>query len=142
MTKMTFGSHPFLLGFDQLDRLVERTAKAGNEGYPPYNIEQASENLYRITLALAGFREEDLSITVEDRQLVIRGRQADDSDGRVFLHRGIAARHFQRSFVLADGVDVDGAIMENGLLHVDLVRSIPDTVVQTISIKTGEGGSA
>lgn len=140
MTKMTFGSHPFLLGFDQLDRLVERTAKAGNDGYPPYNIEQASDNRYRITLALAGFREEDLSITVEDRQLVIRGRQADDSDGRVFLHRGIAARQFQRSFVLADGVEVDGATMENGLLHVDLMRSVPETVVQTISIKNGEGG--
>ena len=80
MTKMTFGSHPFLLGFDQLDRLVERTAKAGNDGYPPYNIEQASENCYRITLALAGFREEDLSITVEERQLVVRGRQTDDSE--------------------------------------------------------------
>jgi len=140
MTKMTFGSHPFLLGFDQLDRLVERTAKAGNDGYPPYNIEQASDNRYRITLALAGFREEDLSITVEDRQLVIRGRQADDSDGRVFLHRGIAARQFQRSFVLADGVEVDGATMENGLLHVDLMRSVPETVVQTISIRNGEGG--
>lgn len=140
MTKMTFGSHPFLLGFDQLDRLVERTAKAGNEGYPPYNIEQASDDRYRITLALAGFREEDLSITVEDRQLVIRGRQADDSDGRVFLHRGIAARQFQRSFVLADGVEVDGATMENGLLHVDLMRSVPETVVQTISIRNVEGG--
>ncbi len=140
MTKMTFGSHPFLLGFDQLDRLVERTAKAGNDGYPPYNIEQASDNRYRITLALAGFREEDLAITVEDRQLVIRGRQADDSDGRVFLHRGIAARQFQRSFVLADGVEVDGATMENGLLHVDLMRSVPETVVQTIPIKIGEGG--
>ena len=137
MTKMTFGSHPFLLGFDQLDRLVERTAKAGNDGYPPYNIEQASDNRYRITLALAGFREEDLAITVEDRQLVIRGRQADDSDGRVFLHRGIAARQFQRSFVLADGVEVDGATMENGLLHVDLTRARPETVVQTINIKKG-----
>ena len=140
MTKMTFGSHPFLLGFEQLDRLVERTAKSGNDGYPPYNIEQASENCYRITLALAGFREEDLSITVEERQLVVRGRQTDDSEGRVFLHRGIAARQFQRSFVLADGVEVDGATMENGLLHVDLVRNIPEKVVQTIPIKNGEGG--
>ena len=139
MTKMTFGSHPFLLGFEQLDHLVERTAKSGNDGYPPYNIEQASENRYRITLALAGFREEDLSITVEERQLVVRGRQTDDSEGRVFLHRGIAARQFQRSFVLADGVEVDGATMENGLLHVDLVRNIPEKVVQTISIKNGEG---
>ncbi|WP_424971394.1 Hsp20 family protein [Dinoroseobacter sp. S76] len=134
MTKMTLGAHPFLLGFDQLERLVERTAKSGNDGYPPYNIEQSSENRYRITLALAGFEEEDLSITVEDRQLVIRGRQRDDSEGRIFLHRGIATRQFQRSFVLADGVDVSGATMENGLLHVDLKRDVPETVVQTIQI--------
>lgn len=134
MTKMTLGAHPFLLGFEQLERLVERTAKAGNDGYPPYNIEQRGENAYRITLALAGFREEDLSITLEDRQLLIRGRQADDSEGRVFLHRGIAARQFQRSFVLAEGVEVSGASMENGLLHVDLKRAVPETIVQTIRI--------
>ena len=135
MTKLTLGTHPFLLGFDQLERLVERTAKSGNDGYPPYNIEQTSQNSYRITLAVAGFRDEDLSITVEDRQLVIRGRQADDSQGRVFLHRGIAARQFQRSFVLAEGVDVGEAVMENGLLHVDLTRHVPETVVQTVRIK-------
>lgn len=135
MTKLTLGTHPFLLGFDQLERLVERTAKSGNDGYPPYNIEQTSPNSYRITLAVAGFREDDLSITVEDRQLVIRGRQADDSQGRVFLHRGIAARQFQRSFVLAEGVDVGEAVMENGLLHVDLTRHVPETVVQTVRIK-------
>ncbi|MEM9438141.1 MAG: Hsp20 family protein, partial [Pseudomonadota bacterium] len=132
MTKLTLGTHPFLLGFDQLERLVERTAKTGNDGYPPYNIEQTSEHSYRITLALAGFREEDLSITVEDRQLVVRGRQGDDVDGRVFLHRGIAARQFQRSFVLAEGVDVGEAQMENGLLHIDLNRAVPEKVVQTI----------
>ncbi|MEO0486973.1 MAG: Hsp20 family protein [Pseudomonadota bacterium] len=137
MTKLTLGAHPYLLGFDQLERLVERTAKTGNDGYPPYNIEQTSEHSYRITLALAGFREDDLSITVEDRQLVIRGRQGDDSEGRVFLHRGIAARQFQRSFVLAEGVDVGEAQMENGLLHIDLTRSVPDKVVQTINIRKG-----
>ncbi len=137
MTKLTLGSHPFLLGFDQLERLVERTAKSGNDGYPPYNIEQSGENAFRITLAVAGFAEGDLSITLEDRQLVIRGRQSDDSDERVFLHRGIAARQFQRSFVLADGVDVLGAAMEHGLLHVDLKRSVPENVVQTISIRSG-----
>jgi HSP20 family molecular chaperone IbpA len=135
MTKISFASHPFLLGFEQLDRLVERTAKTGNEGYPPYNIEQSSDNIYRITLAVAGFREDDLSITLENAQLVIRGRQVDDDEGRVFLHRGIAARQFQRSFVLAEGVVVGGASMENGLLHVDLQRSIPDAVVQTINIE-------
>jgi HSP20 family molecular chaperone IbpA len=135
MTKLSLGTHPFLLGFEQLERLVERTAKSGNDGYPPYNIEQTSDRSYRITLAVAGFAESDLSITVEDKQLVIRGRQADDSEGRVFLHRGIAARQFQRSFVLADGVDVGEAMMENGLLHVDLTRHVPDSVVQTIRIK-------
>ncbi|EBA15825.1 heat shock protein, Hsp20 family [Roseobacter sp. SK209-2-6] len=126
-----------MLGFEQLERLLERSAKSGNEGYPPYNIEQTSDFSYRITLAVAGFAEEDLAITVEDRQLVIRGRQRDDGEGRVFLHRGIAARQFQRMFVLADGVDVGEAVMENGLLHVDLTRSRPETVVQTINIKKG-----
>ena len=135
MTKLTLGTHPFLLGFEGLERLVERTAKSGNDGYPPYNIEQTSERSYRITLAVAGFTERDLSITVEDRQLTIRGRQADDGEGRVFLHRGIASRQFQRSFVLADGVDVGEAVMENGLLHVDLTRHVPETVVQTVPIK-------
>lgn len=139
MTKLTLGSHPFLLGFDQLERLVERTAKAGNDGYPPYNIEQNGENAYRITLAVAGFAEGDLSITLEDRQLVVRGRQSDDSAERVFLHRGIAARQFQRSFVLAEGVEVAGASMEHGLLHIDLKRSVPDSVVQTIPITPGTG---
>jgi HSP20 family molecular chaperone IbpA len=131
------GSYPHLLGFEQLERLLERSSKAGNEGYPPFNIEQTSDFSYRITLAVAGFAETDLSITVEDRQLVIRGRQNDDMDGRVFLHRGIAARQFQRMFVLADGVEVGEAIMENGLLHVDLTRAMPETVVQTISIRKG-----
>lgn len=139
MTKLSFGAHPFLLGFEQLERLVERTAKSGAEGYPPYNIEAVTENAYRITLAVAGFREEDLSITVEDRQLVIRGRQADETGERVFLHRGIAARAFQRSFVLADGVEVAGASMEHGLLNVDLRRNVPETVVQTIRIGKGGG---
>lgn len=134
MTKLTFGAHPFLLGFDQLERLVERTAKSGTDGYPPFNIEQSGENAFRITLAVAGFRDSDLSITVEDRQLVIRGRQGDDAEGRVYLHRGIAARAFQKAFVLADGVDVAGASMENGLLHIDLRRAVPETVVQTIRI--------
>ncbi len=134
MTKVTFASHPYLLGFEQLDRLVERTAKTGNDGYPPYNIEQSGEQSYRITLALAGFGEADLSITMENNQLVIRGRQADDAEGRAFLHRGIAARQFQRSFVLADGVEVSGAQLENGLLHIDLAREEPETIVRTIPI--------
>ena len=137
MTKLTLGTHPFLLGFDQLERLVEQTAKTGNEGYPPYNIEQTSEHSYRITLAVAGFAESDLSITVEDKQLVIRGKQRDDTGDRMFLHRGIAARQFQRTFVLADGMEAGEASLENGLLHVDLTRQIPETVIQTIKIKKG-----
>lgn len=137
MTKMTLGSYPNMLGFEQLERLLERTAKTGNEGYPPFNIEQTSDFSYRITLAVAGFAEPDLSITVEDRQLVIRGRQSDGTEGRVYLHRGIAARQFQRSFVLADGVKVGAAVMENGLLHVDLTRAKPQSVVQTIKITKG-----
>lgn len=138
MTKQTFGAHPFLLGFEELERLVERTAKASGDGYPPYNIEQTDDRSYRITLAVAGFREDDLSVTVEDRQLVIRGRNGAEDAGRVFLHRGIAARAFQKAFVLAEGVDVTGAMTENGLLHVDLSRVEPDSVVQTIQITKGK----
>ena len=135
MTKPTFGTHPFLLGFDELERLVERTARTGNEGYPPYNIEQTGEAGYRITLAVAGFAEGDLAVTVEDRQLVVRGR-GEDADARTYLHRGIAARQFQRAFVLADGVEVRGAALEHGLLHIDLQRSAPTNVVKTIRIDT------
>ena len=137
MTKLTLASYPHMLGFEQLERVLERTAKGGNEGYPPFNIEQTSDYSYRITLAVAGFAEDDLSITVEDKQLVIRGRQRDDGEGRLFLHRGIASRQFQRTFVLADGVEVGEALMENGLLHVDLTQAVPETVVQTINIRKG-----
>ncbi|WP_299904780.1 Hsp20 family protein [uncultured Paracoccus sp.] len=133
MTKISLGAHPYLLGFDQLERLAERAAK-GAEGYPPYNIEHFAPDGFRITLAVAGFAEDDISITMEDRQLVIRGRQAEEDGERVFLHRGIAARAFQRSFVLADGVDVTEARLENGLLNIDLRRVQPQQVVQTIPI--------
>ncbi|MDT8856752.1 Hsp20 family protein [Paracoccaceae bacterium Fryx2] len=136
MTKLSFGAHPHLLGFEQLERLVERTAKSAGDGYPPFNIEAVAENAYRITLAVAGFREADLAITVEDRQLMIRGRQAEDDCGRVFLHRGIAGRAFQRSFVLADGVEVAGASLDHGLLHIDLSRAVPEPMVQTIRIRS------
>ena len=117
--------------------LIERTAKTGNDGYPPYNIEQTSERSYRITLAVAGFAEDDLAITVEDSTLVVRGRLTEDMGERVFLHRGIAGRQFQRSFVLAEGVEVGSATIENGLLHIDLNRSEPDRVIQTIQIRKG-----
>ena len=134
MTKVSLGTHPFLLGFEQLERMVEQAAKSGKDGYPPFNIEQVSDRAYRITLAVAGFADEDLSITVENAKLVIRGSQGDTGDGRVFLHRGIAARQFMKSFVLAEGVEVMGAKTENGLLHIDLERAEPETVVQTITI--------
>ena len=137
MTKLALGAHPFLLGFDELERLVERTAKSDSGGYPPYNIEQTGESAYRITLAVAGFADDDLAITVEDRQLVIRGRIAAAEEERVFLHRGIAARQFQRSFVLADGVEVARAHMENGLLHIDLTKALPESVVRKINISKG-----
>ncbi|SNR57870.1 Hsp20 family protein [Paracoccus sediminis] len=133
MTKISLGAHPYLLGFDQLERLAERAAK-GAEGYPPCNIEHIAPDGFRITLAVAGFSDADLSVTTEDRQLVIRGRLAEPDTDRVFLHRGIAARAFQRSFVLADGVEVAGAEIANGLLHVDLIRIQPQQVVQTIPI--------
>lgn len=133
MTKMTLGGHPYLLGFDQLERLAERAAK-GAEGYPPYNIEHRAPDGFRITLAVAGFAEDDLTVTIEDRQLMIRGRQSDAPDERVFLHRGIAARAFQRSFVLAEGIEVESAALENGLLHIDLRRLTPQGIVKSIPI--------
>ena len=133
MTKISLAAHPFLLGFDQLERLAERAAK-GAEGYPPYNIEHQGPDGFRITLAVAGFSEEDLALTLEDRQLVVRGRQTEPEEERLFLHRGIASRAFQRSFVLADGVEVVAAKLENGLLNIDLRRSTPESVVQTIPI--------
>lgn len=134
MSRISFASHPFLLGFEGLDQLVEQTARAGSDGYPPYNIEQRGEDAYRITLAVAGFAEPDLAITLEDAHLVVRGRQAEDGAERVFLHRGIATRQFQRSFVLAEGVEVAEARLDRGLLLIELVRRKPDAVVQTIKI--------
>ena len=133
MTKISLGAHPYLLGFDQLERLVERAAK-GAEGYPPYNIEHHAPDGFTITLAVAGFAEGDLSVALENRQLTISGRQPESPEDRVFLHRGIAARAFQRSFVLADGVEVVSAGLENGLLNIDLRRSVPDSIVQSIPI--------
>ncbi|HCQ65835.1 MAG TPA: heat-shock protein Hsp20 [Rhodobacteraceae bacterium] len=137
MTKMTLGSHPFLLGFDQLERMLEQAEKSGTEGYPPFNIEQVSERAYRITLAVAGFADDDLSIIVEDRKLVVRGRISGKDEDRVYLHRGIAARQFMKSFVLADGVEVIGAATGNGLLHIDLERAEPEKRMQTIEISRG-----
>ena len=136
MAKLSFGAYPHMLGFEQLEQLLERTAKSSNEGYPPFNIEQTSDRSFRISLATAGFSEADLSITLENRQLVIHGKKNQKTDKRIFLYRGIATRQFQRSFVLADGVEVGEAFMENGLLHIDLLQNIPTNVIQKIDIKT------
>ena len=138
MAKLSFGAYPHMLGFEQLEQLLERTAKSSNEGYPPFNIEQTSDRSFRITLAVAGFSEGDLSITLENRQLVIQGKKTQEADTRIFLYRGIATRQFQRSFVLADGVEVGEAFMEDGLLHIDLVQNIPTNVIQKIEIKTNK----
>lgn len=133
MTTRMFTS-PLFLGFDHLEQMIERAAKTSSDGYPPYNIEQVSPSALRITLAVAGFTMDDLQITQEDNQLVIRGRQVDNSEGRIFLHRGIAARQFQRSFVLAEGIEVRGAWLDNGLLHIDLAKPQPEVRVKTIPI--------
>jgi HSP20 family molecular chaperone IbpA len=134
MSRISLASQPFLLGFERLDRLVERTLKAGSDGYPPFNIEQHGEDTYRITLAVAGFGEANLSITVEDGQLIVRGRNSDEAKERDFLHRGIAARPFQRSFVLAEHVEVAGARLKSGLLHIDLIHRKPENAVRRIKI--------
>jgi HSP20 family molecular chaperone IbpA len=137
-----FGS-PYLLGFDHLERLLERTARTAGDSYPPYNIEELpsvsagnEDSGIRITLAVAGFSKEELNVTEEDRQLVVRGRQAE-ANGKTFLHRGIAARQFLRSFVLADGIEVTAAALENGLLKIDLVRKQVQPSVRMIEIRTG-----
>ena len=134
-----FGS-PLFLGFDHLEQMLDRVGKSA-DGYPPYNIEQLSADRLRITLAVAGFAMDDLQITQEDNQLVIRGRQKDDSEGRIFLHRGIAARQFQRGFMLAEGIEVKGARLDNGLLHIDLERPPQEVRVRNIAIQTAGGKS-
>tara|TARA_B100001750_G_scaffold245122_1_gene263983 strand:- start:1191 stop:1625 length:435 start_codon:yes stop_codon:yes gene_type:complete len=125
------------LGFDHFERTIDRLKKT-SDGYPPYNIEQVSENQLRITLAVAGFTMDDLDVELENNQLTVRGKQTDDSDERIFLHRGIAARQFQRSFVLADGIEVKGASMDNGLLHIDMTRVIPEPQIQKIEISNNK----
>jgi HSP20 family molecular chaperone IbpA len=133
MTTRVFTS-PLFLGFDHLEQILERASKNSSDGYPPYNIEQTGPNSLRITLAVAGFTMADLQITQEDNQLVIRGRQAEDGGDRVYLHRGIAARQFQKAFVIAEGIEVKGAWLDNGLLHIDLARPQPEVRVKTIQI--------
>ena len=134
MTKILFGSHPFLLGFDRLESLVERTVKSSGDAYPPLNIEHATKNKYRLTLAVAGFSDEELEITVEDNQLIVRGRKIPIGRDEVFLHRGIATRQFQKNFVLSDDISVIKATTVNGLLNIDLERFEIETKVQKITI--------
>ena len=136
MTRVSVFSSPLLLGFDHIERVLDRVNKTAAEGYPPYNIEQTGEHRLRITLAVAGFCDEDLSVNVEDNQLVIRGKQHNDTTNRIYLHRGMAARQFTRSCVLAEGIEVRGAEISNGLLHVDLERPVPQPKVTQVKIKS------
>lgn len=140
MSRLSLFNSPLLLGFDHFERALDRVTKATADGYPPYNVEQTGENALRITLAVAGFAMADLGVQIEDNQLVIRGKQAEDKDERIYLHRGIAARQFQRSFVLADGIEVAGASLENGLLTVDLVRRAVEAQPKRITIRNGTSG--
>jgi HSP20 family molecular chaperone IbpA len=136
MTRLSLFNNPLLLGFDHFERTLDRVSKMPAEGYPPYNIEQVDEERLRITLAVAGFSEDDLSIQLEGNQLLVRGKQGDDDGAdRVFVHRGIATRQFQRNFVLADGIEVESAEMDNGLLNIDLRRPPAEENVRSIEIR-------
>ncbi len=141
MPRLSGFNSPLLLGFDHFERILDQASKASAEGYPPYNIEQTSENGLRITIAVAGFTMDDLNVTTEDNQLVVRGRQQDDGPDRVYLHRGIAARQFQRSFVLAEGIEINGASLDNGLLHIDLERLVPEPEIRNIKIEAGSANN-
>jgi len=124
-----------LLGFEHFEQMLDRVSKSSTDGYPPYNIEQVGEEELRITLAVAGFTMDDLEVTIEDNQLVIRGRQNEDDINRIYLHQGIAARQFQRNFILAEGIEVTTAGLEDGLLHIDLVRPVPEPQVRKVNIE-------
>lgn len=142
MPRVTQFNSPLLVGFDHFERLLNQVQKSSGEGYPPYNIEQIGENGLLITLAVAGFTMDDLSVSVEDGQLVVRGKTAEDSAERIFIHRGIASRQFQKSFVLAEGIEVKGATLDNGLLNIALSRIIQEPEIKTIAITKGPGAKA
>lgn len=139
--RLSLFDSPLFLGFDQFERTIDRVRKSTQEGYPPYNIEQIGSDGLRITLAVAGFTMDDLDVEIEHNQLTIRGHQRDDADesDRIFLHRGIAARQFLRSFILADGIEIAGATLNNGLLHIDMKRILPESTARKIRIQTGLG---
>lgn len=140
-TRLSLFDSPLFLGFDHFEKTVDRLRKSGADGYPPYNIEQIGENGLRITLAVAGFSMDCLDVEIEQNQLTIRGKQSEDDD-RIYLHRGIAARQFQRNFVLADGIEVRGADLDNGLLHINLERIIPESNARKIEISTPKKNGA
>ena len=139
MSRLSLFNSPLFLGFDQFEQTLDRIAKTA-DGYPPYDVEQTDENTLRITLAIAGFAAADLQVQLEANQLTIRGRKAEDKE-RIYLHRGIAGRQFQRAFVLADGIEVTGAALKNGLLHIELERPIDQSGVRTIEIATPGNGA-
>ena len=133
-TRLSLFDSPLFLGFDDFEKTIDRLRKSGGDGYPPYNIEQIGDHGLRITLAVAGFSMDDLDVEIDQNQLTIRGKQKEDAE-RIYIHRGIAARQFQRSFVLADGIQVQGADLDNGLLHINLERIIPESQAVKIEIK-------
>lgn len=137
-TRLSLFDSPMFLGFDHFEETFNRLRKNASEGYPPYNIEQTHENGLRITLAVAGFTMDDLDVEIEKNQLIIRGRNKEDDEQRLFIHRGIASRQFQRSFVLADGIEVLGASMDNGLLHIDMQRVEPESTARKIKINQSQ----
>lgn len=138
--RLTLFDSPLFLGFDEFEKTFDRIRKSANEGYPPYNIEQIGEDALRITLAVAGFSMDELDVEVEHNQLTIRGKQ-EDTEERLFIHRGIASRQFQRSFILADGIEVNGASLEKGLLNIDLLRVVPESNARKIEISSDEAGA-
>jgi HSP20 family molecular chaperone IbpA len=142
MSRIANFNSPLLLGFEHLERLLDHVSKGAAEAYPPYNIEKIGASRLRITLAVAGFAAEDLAVTVEEGQLVVRGRKPEEGEERVFLHRGIASRQFRRTYLLADGIEVTGAMLDNGLLHIDLERPLPEPTVRTIAIGRRNGAAA
>ena len=135
MSRLSLFNSPLMLGFEQFEQAVDMITKTAADGYPPYNVEKIGENRIRITLAVAGFAPEDMQVQIESNQLVIRGKAKSDDD-RIYLHRGIAARQFRRAFVLADGIEVQDATLDNGLLHIDLGKPLVDVPIRSIAIQT------
>ena len=141
MTRVSLFNSPLLLGFEHFEQALDRISKTASDGYPPYNVEQVDDHRLRITLAVAGFEAGELEVQIQDNQLLIRGKQQDDGD-KVYLHRGLAARQFQRSFVLAEGIEVAGAALDNGLLHIELARPASEPDVRTVRIDVRKSGAS